>query len=109
MKLIALVEVHPLSGEPSFITARFSSGSGDFDMPLTTEQAELVLRNSPPTVEPDLEDPNSKFYDTLEEPESEEYVEYEPSPISQPAFEEDALVIGQSPSVSIKDFDDDEL
>ena len=47
MKLIALVEVHPLSGEPSFITARFKSEVGEFDMPLSTEQAEVILRNSP--------------------------------------------------------------
>lgn len=92
MKLIALVEVHPLDGGTSFITARFLAGDSEFDMPLTPEQAELILNFS---------SPKEEEYPSEEE---EESIAAEPIPSAQ----------GFSPSQilkrnSVADFDEDTL
>jgi len=109
MKIVALVEVHPLSGEPSFITARFSTGTSEFDMPLTEEQASIVLKNSTPP-----QSAREEVFDFDED----SVEEYAPSPVvpknSFPNLDDDALVIpsmetAQTPMFNQQDYYDDEL
>ncbi len=113
MKIIALVEVHPLSGGPSFITARVQSDSGEFEMPLSPEQAEIVLRHSAP-VSQEMQE-NDMFNEEADE------LEYQTSPINQPVnsfpidLDPDALVLKASGNPepffdnNQEYYDDDEL
>jgi len=111
MKIVALVEVHPLSGEPSFITARFESMYGEFDMPLSSEQAELVLKHSAPI----SEEPSEEM---LEKDAQEEFNHSPVAPRSQNSFpidvDPDALILKatQEPTPYFdtnEDYYDDEL
>ena len=109
MKIIALVEVHPLSGEPSFITARFTSDRGDFDMPLNPDQAEIILQH---TVSPEEIPADTSFEEALTSDEQE----FPPSSIlpSFPDLDDDALVIDNTTAPSSyysnnMEYDDDEL
>lgn len=112
MKIVALVEVHPLSGEPSFISARMSSPLGEFDMLLTAEQAELVLQHSLPLSE---ENQTSKTDFSLEEDidnDDMEDFEYTHSKIRIPG-EKEPSVIQRTPQPFFQtnevEYDDDEL
>ena len=116
MKIVALVEVHPLSGEPSFITARFSGNLGEFDLPLSEEQARIVLENSVGTTSPTAQEEYEDLDDT-EDPGQEFYgqEEYSHSPIHSmgntfPNLDEDALVLPASPQGGLShEYYDDEL
>lgn len=107
MKLVALVEVHPLSGAESFITARMSTGLEEFDMPLTSEQAELILRHSSVSAQQPSMDEFAYEDDSVEE------YDFTPSPVvPKSAQDGDTMVIPGHPAgawQTDEEYSDDDL
>ena len=77
MNILALVEVHPLDGSDRFISARISSPIGPFDLPLSPEQADLIIAHLHPQqqeeeVEEEAVDPEAMQQTFIEDDDEEE-------------------------------------
>ena len=68
MKIIAVVDVHPLNGGTRGLFARVESGANQFDLPLTKDQAGMLLANMSSLMEPEPPKPKpSSREPTIEE------------------------------------------
>lgn len=86
MRIVALVDIHPLDGgQKRGLSARISSGGAFFDLPISKEQASLLIAKSgpaqPPPPVPPTEEEMSLFAQFTSEmgldEGSHEYDEYE--------------------------------
>ena len=105
LTMLALVEVHPLDGSESFISARMDGPMGEFDFPLTDQQAQLIITITKGAEEPldELDDPNdgeSFSHSPVSEP-----VEYDDAALILPSDQTTNLSMG----TSHRGYDDDDL
>ena len=56
MNILGLIEMHPFDGTDPFICLRIKGPTGLFDLPITTEQLAVVMRNTEATIPDTAED-----------------------------------------------------